>query len=551
MTTGSHPLVPYDQGFHWKAHAAYFESRGIEAWTEGDIPHRATNNYTFARQHGLLLIELVQSLMAEGRCGPVERIQVLELAGGLGDFAARLLLALKDDLGEAGRALFNRLSYVFTDVSRTSLEQAIRRPALAGLVASGHVIPAFLDARAPTSARTLEGEALALTPRIVVANYACCVLPTKVFRKRAEAWLELHTRETAAPAESPSIEEPEAQEGAETDPWWQLVGEHAWLPVRLEETLRGPLHPRLLTQVLAHSPEAEVAYPYVFVELLDTLLERMPAGGAFLFSDFEDSSYEGRIGSGSRIPILYGDSLNHPVCFPLFEPLARMRGDDLLVSPGWHGTTRTALWRRGAPLPSSVREVFARGFCQGHVGQDRLDFEVAALKLSEAGDYKRALRFYDRCLALDPHALTLYEQAGATALALGDLDLALRYFSEGAARDSLREHDFGLRMSEVYCRQGELRRASELLETSLQTDEEPMTYLALGQVYLELGEYARAFRAYTRALELDPHLEEARQALAALQVAWCEAELGLRATAERWWEDKVRALTEATKKEPS
>lgn len=385
MTSVSHPLVPYDQGLHWKAHADYFERRGVAAWTQGDIPHRATNNHAFARQHGALLVELAQSLMAEGCCGPAERIQVLEIAGGLGDFAARLLLALRDELGEAGRALFGRLSYVFTDVSRTSLEQAIQRPPLAGFVASGLVLPALLDATASTTARTLAGEAVTLKPRLTIANYTCCVLPTKVFRKRDDEWLELHARPAGAPPE-------EGREGANDDPWGRLLGKHAWLPVRLEDVFDSTLHPRLLRQALAHSAQAELAYPYAFVELLDTLLEHMPPGGTFLFSDFEDSSYEGHIGSSPRLPILYGESLNHPVCFPLFPHLARLRGDELLLGPGWYGTARTVLWRRGAPLSPSLREAFTLGFCQHHAGQDRLDFEVAAQKLSEAGSARRRLR---------------------------------------------------------------------------------------------------------------------------------------------------------------
>ncbi|NOK16528.1 SAM-dependent methyltransferase [Corallococcus carmarthensis] len=547
MAPEARSWVPYDEGHQWQAHAAYFETRGIQAWTEGDIPHRATNNHAFARQHAVLLLELIQSLQAEGRADPATRIQVLELGGGLGDFAVGLLLALRDELGEAGRALFNRVSYVFTDVSRLSLEQAAQRTALAEFIASGHVLPALMDARAPTVARTLEGEAVALAPWAVVANYLCCVLPTKVFRKQAESWLELHSQRLPPPTDaSPS---PETEGNEEAAPWRRVVGEHAWLPVNLRETFRGPLHPSLLEQVLAHDAEAELAYPYAFVELLDSLLERIPSGGAFLFSDFEDGSSEGYIAPGSRIPVLYGDSLNHPVCFPLFEPLARIRRDELLVSPGWHGSTRTALWRRGAPLSSALREAFATGFCRPQAGQDRLDFEVAAQKLSEAGEHRRALRFYDRCLALDPHALTLYEQAGATALALGDLETALRYLREGAARDRFQQRDFALRMSEVYCRKGELRQASELLERSLQAHEAPMTCVALGQVYLELGEHARAFQNGTRALELAPGLQEAEQLLSAVQGAWCEAELGLGALANRWWQDKLLALTQTTRKD--
>ncbi|MCP3063630.1 SAM-dependent methyltransferase [Myxococcus sp. K38C18041901] len=549
MTFDAQDWVPYDEGHRWRAHASYFETRGIRAWTEGDIPYRATNNHAFAHQHAVLLLALVHSLQAEGRVTSETRIQVLELGGGLGDFCVGVLLALRDELGEAGRALFDRVSYVFTDVSRLSLEQAIQRAALAGFVASGHVLPALVDGRAPSVAHTLDGEAVTLAPWAVLANYLCCVLPTKVFRKRADTWLELHSRNLRPLTEDARSSEPEATEEAAR--WRTLLGEHAWLPVDPRATFRGAHHAALLEEVLAQDVEAELAYPYAFMELLDSFLTRMPHGGVFLFSDFEDGSSPGHIASISRVPVVYGDSLNHPVCFPLFTPWARLRGAELLVNPGWHGSTRTALWRSGAPIASSLREAFTRGFIQSQASQDRLDFELAAQKLSEAGEHKRALRFYDRCIALDPHALTLYVQAGAVALALDDFETALRYLREGDSRDGLRQQDFSLRMSDVFCRQGDFLQAGALLERAVQEHEAPLTYVALGRVYLELGEHARAFQACARAGELSPDHQEVTQLLSEVQGAWCEAELGLTALARGWWQDKLRTLNQTTRETPS
>ncbi|MFY1824498.1 SAM-dependent methyltransferase [Myxococcus fulvus] len=545
MTLEAQAWVPYDEGHRWRSHASYFQTRGIQAWTEGDIPYRATNNHAFAHQHAVLLVELVEALQTEGRVTAETRIQVLELGGGLGDFCVGVLLALRDELGEAGRALFDRVSYVFTDVSRLSLEQAVQRGALAGFVASGQVLPALVDARVPLVAHTLAWEAVPLAPWAVVANYLCCVLPTKVFRKRAGTWLELHSRHhSPLTADAPSSEPEENEEASQ---WRTLLGEHAWLPVDLRETFRGARHASLLEEVLAQDVEAELAYPYAFMELLDSFLARMPKGGVFLFSDFEDGSAPGHIAPISRVPVVYGDSLNHPVCFPLFTPWARVRGDELLVSPGWYGSTRTALWRNGAPLASSLREAFTRGFIHSQAGQDRLDFELAAQKLSEAGEHKRALRFYDRCIAMDPHALTLYAQAGAEALALGEFETALRYLREGASRDLFRQQGFALRMSEVSCRQGAFPQARELLERAVQEHEAPLTYVALGRVYLELGEHTRAFQACARAGELAPDRQEVAQLLSDVQGAWCEAELGLAALAKGWWQDKLRSLNQTTR----
>lgn len=120
---------------------------------------------------------------------------MLELGAGIGDFAANVLRALRDNLGPRGRALFGRLEYHFSDVSEVSIGQELARPGLAPFVASGHVVPSLYDATRDEVPRPLSGREGPRGLTAIFANYLCCVLPTKVLRKRRGALRELYVEE--------------------------------------------------------------------------------------------------------------------------------------------------------------------------------------------------------------------------------------------------------------------------------------------------------------------------------------------------------------------
>ncbi|MFE8596480.1 tetratricopeptide repeat protein [Archangium violaceum] len=541
LDVATRPWVPYDRCWRWKRHDAYFAQRGIGAWLDGEVPHRATNNQAFAHQHAVLLLELVRALTAERILPEHASIQLLEVGGGLGGFAARLLLALREHLGAPGRALFERLTYLFSDVSEVSLRQAAETTALAPFVASGRLVPVLFDAREPASLRTLAGVPLSAEPLLVVANYVCCVLPTKVLRKHGPQWRELYVPPEPEPVA------PTAPEGDTQPPtgWDELLGAHAWRPVALGEVFADGAHAEILERTAAASTEVELAYPYAFIELLAGLWRRMHPRGMLLCSDFADQSCAGAIGGDARCPILYGDSINHPVCFPLLTAAAAQQGCELLDSGDWHGITRTLLTSRGHPLPEPVCGAFDRGFVSTNAGQDRLDFEAAARALDEYGDHRRALLFFDRCLRLDPSAPELYAQAGMCCRKWGKLELALRYLRQGEASVRLRPYDFALPIGELLLQLGDAAAARQHFEASLRSGEDATKYLLLGQAHERLGDRASAYLAYRRALTLEPECAPVQQALLELRTAWCNAELDLDAVAERWWADKVRALESA------
>src|SRR5438045_2843398 len=96
----------------WELHNAYFARAGAEAWTTGALPYLATSSPAMARQHARVLVPLVESLIASGAVGGDEDVRILEVGGGIGEFAGQFLRALAEDCGDGGRAIFQRVRYV-------------------------------------------------------------------------------------------------------------------------------------------------------------------------------------------------------------------------------------------------------------------------------------------------------------------------------------------------------------------------------------------------------------------------------------------------------
>src|SRR5262249_13745848 len=153
--------VRYDLSSLWKIHDAYFAARGGAAWSQGEIPSMATSSYAMARQQAKLLLALVKELEEQGALARNAEVGVLEVGAGSGRFAAMFLRALERGCGEAGKALFPRIRYTFTDYSRANVRDALQdHPELAHHAKAGRLRPGILDLRNPRELCGLEGEPL-------------------------------------------------------------------------------------------------------------------------------------------------------------------------------------------------------------------------------------------------------------------------------------------------------------------------------------------------------------------------------------------------------
>lgn len=515
-------LVPYDRSARWRIHSDYYVNRGIGAWLDGEVPSAATNNYPFARQHAAVFLALARSLEGSESRGS-EGVEILELAAGTGEFATLFLCALREEFGEEGRALYERTTYYCSDSSRASIGAAIQRPAMASLIAADRIVPALCDALDPAGARTLDGRPLSIAPLLILSNYLCCALPHKVLRKHGSTWLELYA------SSQPRFPAAQAEDGTPKDTfedWAELVGEHAWRPVSLPELLGAPEPAQALADVTRGRARAEIAYPLGFLHSLARASELLRPGGALMFSDFPDQQCEEPIDDQVKTPVLYGQSLAHPVLFPVLTTLLRLRGEELLDNPAPEQPTRTLLIGHGAALSAQTRAAYKEHFVTTNRGSDYLDFMVVAQEAAAQKDHPRAIRFYQRCIALDPYNPEHYKSCGASCFSEEQYHAALHYFTRGAALPSSGSCDFELRIGEVYYRLGQLELAIAHVEASLREAITPIKYVALADIHRAQKDPEQARAALQEALRIAPGFPPALQRLAELQIAPARAEPG-------------------------
>ena len=514
-------FVPCDRDLRWRLHTAYYAQRGLAAWTQADIPHWATSNAAFARQHARLFVALVAALERDSVLVPGQDVAILEVGAGAGLFAIGFLRALETACGPAGAAVARRCRYFVSDRARTTVAEAAARPALAERVASGRVTPCVLDIDTLTPCG-LDGAPLTLPPLVaIVANYLCCVVPAKVIGKSADGWSELfvRTRHPAQPGESPDgvlarlFADPTAP-GLLAE----LTVEREWRPVDLAHALPHAAHARVVEAALAPVAAGTLSYPTPFIDFLRHACRALlVAGGLFLISDFGSGAAEDLGKSGEDLPLFYGNSINNRVSFALLDHTASALGLDIVRTGGRSSSLYHAALAAGGTLTPDVRVSFTAEFVESQPGQDLLDFAAAARAASSAQDPALAARFYRRALRLDPFSVKLHRELGRACLAAGETHEAIRVLTAGHALDSGADATFGLLLAEACKAAGDARAALTWLAQALTIDPQAATYLELALAYETLNEPDDAALAYEHALGLDPACEPAQRCLARLR----------------------------------
>jgi hypothetical protein len=391
----------------------------VQAWTEGEVPLLATNNYAVARQYAAILVEHVEALGRAGRLGSAEAVWVLEVGAGLGRFAANFLRALRGGLGERGRRIADRVRYVHSDYAASTVRQATGGSELKPLVASGQVVPALYDCRKPGRLTTLDGADLAVQAVLVQCNYVCCVLPTKYVAANESRWSELWVKADVDPAET-----------ADTQ----------WRPLKKSSTLSQPPHAAILSGLVAAANPGSLAYPIGFLDFVAGATSLVLPEALFAVEDF--GSFSLRQATSSSAPLLYGASLNHHVAFGVFDLFARETGRDLVRTAIPFDAIHHALLTASGTVGPEVRRRFTELFIERNAGQDFLDYIAVARKLLADGERDRAMRFLDRALSLDPYNPELYFLMGNACLKAGLGDLGVHYLSVGQSTDHWGAWDF-------------------------------------------------------------------------------------------------------------
>ncbi|MEL6181405.1 MAG: tetratricopeptide repeat protein, partial [Myxococcota bacterium] len=378
-------------------------------------------------------------------------------------------------------------------------------------VAAGRVIPALLDLRNPILTG-LDGVPLAITPNLVVANYVACVSPTSHLHKQgAGSWAELHTR--IALKSSQVGDSPPKDVDALLDRWPDrtedvmdaLVIHHQYRPASLD-TLE-PHHWEIAADTLRALDEAALSYPYGFIDFMRAM--PLAPGGAFLISDYQAQDDQVARGGFKQVrPQLYGDSINHPVYFSVFNGFARVQGWDCARTVG---PARSLLQALVAPrIAPSTRIAFQELFGRGPSGIDLLDYAEAAQRFIVQGELGRACRFLDRACALDPLNSARWFELGTISLDAGYTRAALDAFRRCGELEGAEVLDWEFRLGCTHADLGRPRDAIHWFEQSLAKGPNPTTYANLGSLHLMLNDVEHASAWLQKALELSPDHPQAR-----------------------------------------
>ena len=160
---------------------------------------------------------------------------------------------------------------------------------------------------------------------------------------------------------------------------------------------------------------------------------------------------------------------------------------------------------RPAPAPQAVAP-------QGQVPplSDREMLEKRADTLMARKDYRQAVAYYEKALALDPKNPVLYNKAGIGYHQQLLLDRAKKYY-ERAIKLNRKYSEAINNLGTVHYSKKKHKTAIKLYKQALElAPKSASIYSNLGTAYLDRKEYDEALVAYAKALELDPEVFEHR-----------------------------------------
>lgn len=482
--------VPYDESRVWALQDAYFDARGLDAWTEGDIPYGATSNAIIAKQHVAFLNRILPAEVP---------VVVLEIGSGNGAFAKYFLTALG---GRGARGLARRLTYVMTDVWAENLKRIVEQPLFAHYVKTGTLVAATYDVREPERILDLDGKPLDLRPTVVIANYLACVTPTKILHKSPLGWLQRCARlsyESPEPIDADAAWLKLREEAGRKDGGQRL--ETSWRPCDPVEVL-GPALGNACVDVLDGIAEGTVAVPFSFLGLIDHLVKQW--GVHALITDFGRPDVEEMRGSSPHDPVMYGGCMSHAVDFPLFDHWGHHTQIDVLRTFDPLRMVHVVALR---PMIDD-QVLFVKSFKAVYGNRDSeavFDLIASSREAYEAKDWTRAARLASQALTYDPLAVELYHRFGSALVSAGYPTYAVHALRKGRRiQGPDGPFDFDLALGRAYMEAGDFPRAKKSYTASLRREETPVILIDLARLHHRMGRAADMKKAIDRAEALAP-----------------------------------------------
>ena len=175
--------LPFSQSQIWQLQKEYFETAGIEAWQNGEVPHYVTSNPLVGKTYAELVLALLRDLSGKGQ--QTETVYLVELGAGHGRLCYHFLKHFEKYYKNTSLPL-PPVCYILSDFTEANLEFWKTHPRLQPYIEKGLVDFALFNAvsdsviRLENSGKRIDKENLG-QPIVVIANYFFDSIPQELF----------------------------------------------------------------------------------------------------------------------------------------------------------------------------------------------------------------------------------------------------------------------------------------------------------------------------------------------------------------------------------
>jgi hypothetical protein len=505
---------PLSRSLLWRLQRNFYDRSGVQAWTEGIVPHYITSNPWIADAYAQVVLGWLRDHAAAGAIDPGEPVHVIELGCGLGRFGYLFLNRLLELLRRSSLAHV-AVRYVLTDFTESNLDALRAHPSLQPLVAAGVLDFARYDAGSDLAIElSHSGEVLApgslanpvANPIAVIANYVFDALPQDCFFVGENGELERGRVALVSPRPEPIQDDPELLDRLEIH----------WSRRPVEGAPYGePDLDRLLAFYSERLSDTALLFPVGGLRCLRNLI-RLAGGRLLLLSADKGYCDEAMLHGREEPGFAIHGSLSMMVNYHVIGQFLRQEGGDLL-----HAT----------PLSTSLQVVAGLLGVPGGGAETRLAFDEAverrnpddffSLKIAVESGYSDMtlaqllawlrLSGWDANVFLGciPALVTWAEAESTSATEREDLrQAALRvwetYFPIREARD------VAFHVGALLCQLGDYASALPCFERSLALyGPNSATLYNLGVCHYSLGRLDEAEAVVEEALAAEPDLADA------------------------------------------
>jgi tetratricopeptide (TPR) repeat protein len=496
---------PLSRSCIWSLQRRFFQDQGLEAWTQGVVPHYVSSNPFLARTYGRLMTAFLRDWWRE--IDPREPIHVVELGAGAGRLGYHLLR-------QAGGSGLDGLPirYVLTDVSERTVEEWSRQPRLRALADQGRLDFARFDAEEPGEIE-LRHSGLRLTaaairnPLLLIANYFFDSIPQDVF-----LMTDGEIQQGLVSVVSPRDEEADRES---PDLLSRVSLEYSYEPADAAHHYEEPAFNRLLTEYRDQLDATHLAFPSVALRCIEHF--RKLSGDRLLLLS-ADKGY------------LHGEELLSRGA-PGFS-----RHGSISMSVNYHALARYFAQADGVALGAERRQAslrvcaFALGRPAGELAGLRQAFEDT-VETQGPDDFfliKKAMQATHESLSAE-QALAFLRFSGCDAnifwgvaerlLALvPEMNMATRHDLGRTVRRVWElylpigeERDLAFQIALILAAIDQISAALDLFTESLRLHgDHPVTLYNMALCQIRLRQLPAALEAVEKALELEPKYLEAR-----------------------------------------